>query len=431
MSPFTLASIMIDGLIIGILIIRVSKHLDRPENRLFFLFPVILILSAITLDLTDTANAPFRHDIVLSLDTMHMLGLYLKLAISYVVAIFARALSSLDQKATRRHAPLILLSLPILLALVIAILSPRYHLIFYYDSAYVIHNGALNYIYYLIAMFYLAYSFFLLYHRRQYIAKATMWTACLLIVFSTGGMLLNRRMQVVNFDIFIHSVACLVMLYVILDSTEMLKILIKKNEQVTEITKQTIESLTSAIEAKDQYTEGHSVRVSEISMELAKMMGMNDEQRQNLYFAAMLHDVGKIGIEMSILNKPGKLTKEEYDTIKKHTLIGETITAKITLIPEIHEAARWHHERWDGKGYPDGLSGKNIPLIARIIQTADACDAMSRSRVYCTAKLPSEIRQEFIDQRGKQFDPYIDDLMISLIEKEHPELKNRKNGQCT
>lgn len=423
MSPFTLASVMIDTLIIGILIIRVSKHLDRPENKLFFLFPAVLIMSAIALDITDTANAPHYKDRLLSLETVHTIGVYLKLSVSYLVAIYARVLANLNQNKNHRSMPLILLSLPMITALAAGFLFPQYHPITYYDTEFVIHSGPMSIPYHLIALFYLAYGFFLLYHRRKSISGTAMWTACLLILFSALGALINFKLRIVNFDIFFYSVACLVMLCIILDSNEMITILKEKNRQVTEITKQTIESLTSAIEAKDEYTEGHSARVSEISIQLAEMMNMKPEQRQNLYYAAMLHDVGKIGIRKSILNKPGRLNQEEYDIIKTHTLIGETITSKITLVPEIQQAARWHHERWDGNGYPDGLAGMSIPLIARIIGVADAYDAMSRSRVYSTVKEPAEIYQEFSSLRGKQFDPQISDLMLSLLEKEYPELR--------
>lgn len=425
MNPYTVASLVINAMIICILIIRVSRKFDRPENKLFLLFPVLLMMSALCIDLTSELNAARIYGDVFTASAVHMTGLFLKLLLAYIVTIYSFALIEITESSHRSAGKKFLLAVPMFLALIIAILNQKYHLIFWFDSSFVNHAGSFDFLYYLIALFYLTYAFLLLYRKRIFISRTTLYTASILIVFSAAGMLVNSKLHIVNFDIFVHSISCLVMLYVILDSTEMVRMLTKKNKEVTEITQQTIEALTSAIEAKDAYTEGHSSRVCDISCKLAEKMGFNEEQMQNLYYAAMLHDVGKIGIPKEILDKPGKLTAEEYNTIKKHTLIGERITAKITLVPEIHEAARWHHERWDGKGYPDGLSGKDIPLVARIISAADAYDAMSRARVYSPAKSLPEIRQEFIDQRGKQFDPYIDDIVVMIMDEEHQELTGK------
>jgi len=141
---------------------------------------------------------------------------------------------------------------------------------------------------------------------------------------------------------------------------------------------QMMTTLAATIDAKDPYTNGHSSRVSMYAREIAKRAGYDEAFQQNVYFVALLHDIGKIGIPDRILEKPGKLTDEEYEVIKLHTTIGGEILSDITEIPKVTIGARYHHERFDGNGYPDGLSGTDIPIEARIIGVADAYDAMSR-----------------------------------------------------
>lgn len=185
---------------------------------------------------------------------------------------------------------------------------------------------------------------------------------------------------------------------------------------------QTIKSFAHALEAKDQYTHGHSQQVTRYAEVLAKGLQL-DPQRLNLLFqAAMLHDIGKIGISETILNKAGKLTEEEYLIVKKHPVTGKHILAPITSLAAIVPVVYHHHERWDGAGYPDGLKGQEIPLLARILAVADAFDAMTSSRAYRQAMDSSEAFQELELYAGSQFDPelvevfcrqrqVIDDLM--------------------
>ncbi len=147
-------------------------------------------------------------------------------------------------------------------------------------------------------------------------------------------------------------------------------------------------------------------------------MGKNEQEQNNIYNIGMLHDIGKIGIQAEIINKTSKLTDEEYDIIKTHPLIGSDILNTILEMPEIAIGARWHHERYDGKGYPDRLKGEDIPEIARIIGVADAYDAMTSNRSYRKA-LPQEIvRNEIKRGKGTQFDPVIADLMLNLIDQD-------------
>ena len=179
---------------------------------------------------------------------------------------------------------------------------------------------------------------------------------------------------------------------------------------------QTAEALASAIDAKDRYTHGHSSRVAEYSRKIAQECGLSEEECDQIYFAAQLHDVGKIGIADSIISKEGKLTPEEYTAIKQHPVYGYQILSKIGASPYLSIGARYHHERYDGKGYPDGLVGESIPEMARIIAVADAYDAMTSKRSYRDPIPQQKVREELVKGIGTQFDPIFAKAMIHLID---------------
>ena len=182
-----------------------------------------------------------------------------------------------------------------------------------------------------------------------------------------------------------------------------------------EIIRESIETFTGFIDAKDPYTNGHSRRVAEYTGMLAKRMGYKDEELERIYYIGLLHDCGKMGIADSILTKPGKLTPEEFDVIKSHTIKGRDILSNFNSIEGVTEGAVYHHERYDGGGYPEGKKGADIPEIARIICVADSFDAMNTDRCY-RGKLPREkIISELENNKSSQFDPQIADIMLQLI----------------
>ena len=179
-----------------------------------------------------------------------------------------------------------------------------------------------------------------------------------------------------------------------------------------------VQTLAEAIDAKDAYTNGHSGRVAKYARELARRFGYDEEQQDSIYMTGLLHDVGKIGVADAIINKPGRLTQEEYAVIKTHSVTGSKILRQIKEKPELSVVARWHHERYDGKGYPDGLSGKEIPEAARIIAVADAYDAMTSHRSYRDSLSQSAVRAEIERGRGTQFDPLFADIMLKIIDED-------------
>ncbi len=178
---------------------------------------------------------------------------------------------------------------------------------------------------------------------------------------------------------------------------------------------QAINTFVNFIDAKDPYTRGHSARVAIYSKELARRMKLTDDEQQNLYYIALMHDVGKIGISDSILNKTGALTPEEKAIIESHTIIGGEMLKSFTAINGIVDGALSHHERYDGKGYPKGLKGNEISLYARIICVADSYDAMSTNRCYRKSLSKEAIFKELDENAGTQFDPDIVIHMIDMI----------------
>ena len=206
------------------------------------------------------------------------------------------------------------------------------------------------------------------------------------------------------------------------ENARYLYLLDEKNNQIQRMTLQTITTIANTIDAKDEYTKGHSKRVSEYSAAIAEGLGLPEEEVQNIRSVALLHDIGKIGVPDSVLNKPGRLTDEEYQLMKQHTVTGGEILKDIGMMPGIDIGAKYHHERYDGKGYPEGLKGEDIPFIARIISVADAYDAMTSNRVYRKHLDSETVMQELKKGIGTQFDPEIAETMIQLLEKGH--LKN-------
>ncbi|MCR5775706.1 MAG: HD domain-containing protein [Lachnospiraceae bacterium] len=191
---------------------------------------------------------------------------------------------------------------------------------------------------------------------------------------------------------------------------------------------QTATALANAIDAKDKYTHGHSSRVADYSRRIAEMSGMDPETCNEVYYAAMLHDVGKIGIPEEIINKEGRLTDEEYAVIKQHPVLGERILHSINVYPSLSIGAYYHHERYDGRGYPAKLKGEDIPELARIISVADAYDAMTSKRSYRDPIPQQIVREEIVKGSGTQFDPKYAKIMQHLIDLDTEYLMKEKSG---
>ena len=188
--------------------------------------------------------------------------------------------------------------------------------------------------------------------------------------------------------------------------------------KVEEMNIQVVTALATAIDAKDVYTNGHSSRVAEYAKMIAARSGFSGSEQEEIYLIGLLHDVGKIGMPDKVINKPSSLTPEEYELIKTHPVIGNSILSSIKERPKLATGARSHHERYDGGGYPDGLAGEQIPIEARIIAVADAYDAMTSRRSYREIMPQKEVRSEIENGIGTQFDPQFAKVMLQMMDED-------------
>ena len=191
-----------------------------------------------------------------------------------------------------------------------------------------------------------------------------------------------------------------------------------KTQENESLSLRIVQTLAEAIDAKDTYTNGHSGRVAKYSREIARRYGYSRKRQDEIYMMGLLHDVGKIGVPDAVINKPARLTDEEYAQIKTHPVMGDRILKNIRERPKLAIGARWHHERYDGTGYPDGLSGDDIPEEDRIIAVADAYDAMTSRRSYRDILPQDIVRKEIKNGKGTQFDPFFADIMLIMIEED-------------
>ncbi|MCR4580045.1 MAG: HD domain-containing protein [Treponema sp.] len=209
--------------------------------------------------------------------------------------------------------------------------------------------------------------------------------------------------------------------YILIDDT-------KHYMYAEKLTREMMFALSKSVEAKDEYTKGHSERVARYSREIARRLGKTEAEQEQIYEMGLLHDIGKIGVSKEIINKTSRLTDEEFNQIKEHTIIGFEILEQISAMPELAVGARWHHEKYNGTGYPDGLKGEEIPEAARIICVADCYDAMTSTRTYSIPKSQESVRAEFERCSGTQFDPKIAKIMLDMIDDDIDFTMNEKGS---
>lgn len=200
----------------------------------------------------------------------------------------------------------------------------------------------------------------------------------------------------------------------------------KSNEKLEKAYLETIEILRYTVEAKDSYTRGHSDRVSAYSVLIGNEMGLYDKDIRTLKIGGLFHDIGKIGIPDTILLKPAKLTPQEYNEIKKHPSIGKQIISNASIFRDIIPIVFFHHERYDGDGYPMGLKGKDIPFLARVVAVADAFDAMTSRRSYRDELDLEYVKNTIIKGKGKQFDPEVADAFLNILNNKFDKIEEVK-----
>lgn len=192
--------------------------------------------------------------------------------------------------------------------------------------------------------------------------------------------------------------------------------ILRRESELQSLSIRSIRSLVLSLEAKDPYTKNHSIKVAQVSIQVARHLGMSPEETREVRLAGLLHDVGKIGIRESVLHKPGRLDDEEIEHMRLHPLIGARILLPLSQrFPRVVDSVRSEHERWDGKGYPDGIAGDRIPLAARIIAVADCYDAITSNRPYRQAQVRDFAASEIENGSGTQFDPEIVHAFLELV----------------
>lgn len=228
----------------------------------------------------------------------------------------------------------------------------------------------------------------------------------------------------ISANVILTAFAYILISFIFLSTITLLKNIVNEqnikieSEKNVTLTTDMIKALVKTIDAKDPYTNGHSVRVAEYSKMIAEQEYSDTQKIQNIHNIALLHDIGKIAIQDDIINKPGKLTDEEYNLIKAHTITGAQILSEISSYPDLINGAKYHHERYDGRGYPCGLKGEEIPEIAAIIGVADAYDAMTSNRSYRKMLPQDVVRNEISKGLGTQFHPKWGKIMLQLIDQD-------------
>lgn len=347
------------------------------------------------------------------------------------------------------------------IGLVLALFTPFTGALFYVNESGAYTHGPLHAISYIIPLIYMieAAFYILLFHKNY---GARQHTVIIAFIFIGVGSLLLQAFAFKHtlLTFFGASLGSLVLFFGLetpdyrnmvfaVDRLEELKsdlenevarqvdLSTQRQNRIAKLSLETVQALAGAINEKDVYTQGHSTRVAVYSAALAYKMGWDVPDVDAIYQAGMLHDIGKIGVRDSILNKPGRLSDEEFEELKMHTRRGAKILENLTSYPSAKDVALRHHERWDGKGYPDGLSGSEIPLVARLVSIADAYDAMNTARVYRDALSKETIRQELLKGSGTQFDPvpvraFVDLLDNGVLDKlnESLEFEEALLGPC-
>lgn len=363
------------------------------------------------------------------------------LCILHTYTVYLMDLYTHEGGLTRAPRKLRIADVVFVFGVIMLIISQFAGLYYTFDDTNHYHRGRFHILGYMIPGICAALQFSTILQHRKRIKPAILIPILLFNIVP----IIATVIQFFNYGISCQSIALVgevIMLYIFVlvdmnntvEHANKLEIEFLKNEQkhVQLMFEQTATALANAIDAKDEYTHGHSMRVAEYARKIAKIAGKTEKECTDVYFAGLLHDVGKIGISDAIITKSDRLTDKEFDAIKMHPVIGKQILASISQSPYISIAANYHHERYDGRGYPERMKGTDIPEIARIIAVADSYDAMTSKRSYRDPIPQEKVREEIIKGMGTQFDPEFARIMIYLIDRDTDyQLKERYSVKGT
>ncbi len=313
--------------------------------------------------------------------------------------------------------------------LILAAASAAYALVLFFQALSQIRAGAVTagipgigriLIGYAVELYYLISTIVLIIRYHKTFEKRALFTALLaysVIVLAVIIQLIQRR------GVFLTSFGATLGSYIFYIGVEI------PDHRNLQKSIHVVRVLAEAIDAKDAYTKGHSSRVAKYSREIAKRAHYSEAVQDEIYMMGLLHDVGKIGVSDAVITKPGRLTDEEFEQIKTHPEKGDRILRAIEELPKLAVGAKWHHERYDGRGYPDGLKAGEIPEEARIIAVADAYDAMTSNRSYRKTMDQKAVREQIEKGKGTQFDPDFADILLQMIdEDEEYQLRDTENA---
>lgn len=292
---------------------------------------------------------------------------------------------------------------------------------YYFDSDNQIHKGLLGWTTHIIIVVYLLFMLLLSFNtidKKRTFERITIVLISVIIILGALSETVLHSHSVLRCTI----VGSLIFYYMFFQSETYRDEIIVKHIEQTQMSErlslQMVQALARTVDAKDSYTNGHSQRVADYSREIAKRLNKDEAFQREIYYMGLLHDIGKIGVPDYIINKTDKLTDDEFSTIKTHPEIGAEVLQDITEMPNLYYGARWHHERYDGKGYPDGLRGDQIPIEARIIAVADAYDAMTSKRSYRDVLPQNVVRAELGRAKRTQLDPFIANIMLEMMDED-------------
>ena len=433
-----------------------AKYSMETEQNKEFLRVVVALGGACVFDVLGALSIKYSWGIVLE-HIFNFLYFYAGILVSYVFLMYVFSFYYKDNRAGKIKEKWFnqIIFLSFLGLLVVNIFTG---ILFYYGADGSYNHGPLYFIVLAVpAFFFIQAAVFMLMHRKCY-SRAEFVLLLTFTIFCTGWPALQAFFfptYLTNF--FVGTIMIFLVLLTIetpdaqelfmtIDRLDKVKkeledkvaeenrILEEKEKKLSNLTMQMMSALTKAVDAKDRYTSGHSSRVAYYSRLLSRRLGMSKEEQDNIYTMGLLHDLGKIGVPRSIINKPGRLTDEEFEVMKSHPKRGYDILSRVTVMPGISKGARWHHERPDGKGYPDRLRGDDIPFEARIIAVADSYDAMTSYRSYRDVMPQEAVREQIVKGRGTQFDERVADAMIELIDEDRDYLMrepDRTGGKAT
>lgn len=413
------------GLMFMLVFMWFNKNMEKKVILKFYIIAAIIAVELVIFNVELLLTAPGSNTTLLTLATAS--GYALRPFLLYLF------IDVLIRDITKRRFRVILL-IPAMINVLFAFSTFFTHMTYWYDENNVLCRGPFGWMTHIIMAVYLLSMLIMTFVNRgknNTLERIIIVEIAVILMFSALAESLLGNNAVLR----ISMTSSLIFYYMYFQTQVYQNELINKHKQQTEMTEklnlQIITALASTVDAKDSYTNGHSQRVAIYAREIAVRMGKSKEFQKEIYYMGLLHDIGKIGIPDSIINKPGRLTDEEFAVIKSHPVIGADVLLRITAMPNLYVGAMWHHERYDGRGYPDGLSGDDIPIYARIIAVADTYDAMTSRRSYRSAMTQEKVRNELEHAKRTQLDPFIVNIMLEMMSEDvNYEMRDLKSNDA-